>query len=143
MDNVAVVRRLEEAWANHDLDVLDEVLHPDFPQNMHTPGSEMTPPGIEGIKQAAQMSWAAFPDKKQYVGDLFGVGDKVVSRVRMTGTNEGGLPWFGIPANSKKVDVEWITIYRLEGGKVVETWAQMEIPKMMQQLGAMPGPEGM
>lgn len=67
----------------------------------------------------------------------------------MTGTNEGGLLWLGFrrtarsPVNGKKVDMEWITIYRLEGGKVVETRAQMEIPKMMMQLGAMPAPEGM
>jgi hypothetical protein len=29
-----------------------------------------------------------------------------------------------------------------DSGKVVETWAQMDIPKMMMQLGAMPGPGG-
>ena len=74
--------------------------------------------------------------------DIFGEGDFVVSHVRMTGTNSGGLPWFGIPANGRKVDTDWITIYRLADGKVVETWAQMDIPKMMMQLGAMPAPGG-
>ena len=72
--------------------------------------------------------------------DLFGEGNRGVVRVRMRGINTGGLPWFGIPANGAKVDVEWITEFRLEDGKVVETWAQMELPTMMQQLGAMPGP---
>jgi len=58
-----------------------------------------------------------------------------VVRSRMTGTNDGGLPWFGIPANGNTIDIEYITIYRLEDDRVVESWAQMEIAKMMQQLG--------
>jgi hypothetical protein len=28
-------------------------------------------------------------------------------------------------------------------GKIVETWAQMEVAKLLQQLGAVPGAEGM
>ena len=68
--------------------------------------------------------------------DCFGEGDRVMAYSRMTGTNTGGLPWFGIPANGNKVDVEYMTIYRLEGGKVVETWAQMDLARMMQQLTA-------
>lgn len=86
------------------------------------------------------MSLQAFPDRQQEVLDLFGDGDKVGSCVRMTGTNQWGLPWFGIPANGKAVDLQWITIYTLEDGKVVETNAQMDIPTMMTQLGAAPPP---
>ena len=91
---------------------------------------------------AHQQSMQAFPDRQNEVLDIFGEGDQVVAHVRMTGTNTGGLPWFGIPANDHKVDTDWITIYRLEGGRVVETWAQMDIPRMMMQLGAMPGMGG-
>jgi hypothetical protein len=62
----------------------------------------------------------------------------------MTGTNTGGLPWFGIPANERPVDVEWIQISRHDDdGRIAETWAQMESAKLMMQLGAMPAPEGM
>lgn len=54
------------------------------------------------------------------------------------------MPWFGIPANDAKVDFEWIQISRHEAdGRIAETWAQIEIPKLMMQLGAMPAPEGM
>ncbi len=52
----------------------------------------------------------------------------MVSRVRSTGTNTGGMPWFGIPANDAKVDFEWIQISRHEADdRIAETWAQIEI----------------
>ena len=40
--------------------------------------------------------------------------------------------------------MDWIQISRHgPDGKIRETWAQMDLPKMMVQLGAMPAPEGM
>jgi predicted ester cyclase len=134
-DNVEIVRRLETAWATNDYDTVREILSPDFPKLNHGPGAEMIPPGIDGLIQGHEMSLGAFPDRKQEILDSFGEGDRVMIRSRMTGTNTGGLPWFGIPANDRAVDVEYITIYRLEDGKVVESWAQMDLATMMQQLG--------
>jgi predicted ester cyclase len=141
MENVEVIRKVEEAWARHDFDALDQYFADEF--QAHTPGSEMLPAGIVGAKMAHEQSRQAFPDRANTIHEIFGQGDLVVSRVSMSATNTGGLPWFGIPANDKKIeDVGWITIFRLQGGKVEETWAQMEVPKLMTQLGAMPGPGG-
>ena len=62
----------------------------------------------------------------------------------MTGTNDGGITWAGVPANGKPVDTDWIQISRYaDDGTIVETWVEMDIPKMMMQVGAMPAPEGM
>lgn len=138
--NVDVIRRIEEAWASDDVDALDDLIAADY--SPHTPGSDQIPPGLAGAKMAHQQSMQAFPDRRNEVLDIFGEGDLVVAHVRMTGTNSGGLPWLGVPANGAQVDTDWITIYRLADGKVVETWAQMDIPKMMMQLGAMPGMGG-
>lgn len=140
MDNVGVVRRIEEAWRGQDLGALDELIAADY--SPHTPGSDQVPPGLAGAKTAHQQSMQAFPDRENEILDVFGEGDLVVSHAKMTGTNTGGMPWFGIPANGRAVDVDWITIYRLEGGKVVETWAQMDLPRMMAQLGAVPSSSG-
>jgi predicted ester cyclase len=138
MDNLDVIRRLEEAYAKQDYAAVDELLSEDFVA--HTPGSEMMPPGREGAKAADMGAHVSFPDKKTEILDIFGEGDKVVSHVRMTGTNTGGLAWAGIPANGRPIDVDWIQISRHDAdGRVVETWAQMDTPKLMMQLGAMPG----
>jgi SnoaL-like polyketide cyclase len=119
-DNVETVRQLETAWATDDYDTVRAILSPDFPKLNHGPGSQMMPPGVDGLIESHKMSLGAFPDRKQEI----------------MGTNKGGLPWFGIPANDRAVDVEYITIYRLEDDRVVESWAQMDIARMLQQLGA-------
>ncbi len=141
-ENIDVVRRLEAAYNAQDHDTVRSILAPGF--TPHTPGSEMVPPGVEGAIAANQGAKQSFPDERTEILDIFGEGDKVVSHVRMTGTNKGGIPWAGIPANDKAVDMEWIQISRhADDGKVVETWAQMDIPKMMVQLGVMQPPGGM
>ena len=142
-ENVELVRRLEDqGYSSGNYELLDEILAPDLQTRAHTPGSDQIPPGIDGIKAASQMSKGAFPDRKTTIEDIFGEDDLVVVRTRMTGTNQGGLPWFGIPANDKAIDIEYIQILRVEDGKVAESWANMDLPKMMMQLGAMPGPGG-
>ena len=64
----------------------------------------------------------------------------------MQGTNTGeAIAWAGLSEpTGKVVDFDWIQISRhTEDGRIAETWAQMDIPMMMMQLGAMPAPGGM
>lgn len=137
-DSIETIRSLEAAWASDDFDAVREIAAPDFSNG--GPGAEANDPqNLEGVIKSAQAAGGAFTNRNQELLDIFGEGDKVVARVRFTGKNTGGLPWFGIPANEREVDVEWITMYRLEDGKVVQTWGQMEVDKLMSQLGAMEG----
>ena len=135
--NKAIVRRIEEAWDGNDLAALDDLFVPDFVAHNAVPGM---PPGLTGAKLAHQASMASFPDRRTTIEELVGAGDTVVVRMRMTGTNQGGLAWAGVPANGNKVNVTWISIYRLVGDKVVEHRAEMDIMGLMQQLGAIPSP---
>ena len=106
----------------------------------HTASSDQVPQNNEGLIANNEGSYSTFADRRTEILDIFGEGDRVVSRIRMTGTNSGGLPWFGIVANDAKVDVEWIQISRHDpDGTIAETFTQMELPKLMMQLGAMPG----
>jgi predicted ester cyclase len=140
--NVERVERLEQAYNDRDYDTVRTIVAPDFVA--HTAGSEMMPPGVEGAIAANEGTHSSFPDRRTEILEIFGDGDRVVSHVQMTGTNEGGLPWAGMPANDAKVDIDWIQISRFgDDGTIHETWAQMDVAKMMMQLGAMPAPEGM
>jgi len=64
-------------------------------------------------------------------------GDKVVVRVRLTGTNQGAF--MGMPATGKRVNVQLIDIMRFgDDGLAHEHWGVMDALAMMQQLGAVP-----
>ncbi|MCI0636725.1 MAG: ester cyclase [Actinobacteria bacterium] len=140
--NIDVVRRLEDAYNRRDYSGLPELVRDDLVSNAAT--ADPTAQHHAGLQANNEQAYSAFADKRTEIEDIFGEGDLVVARVRDTGTNTGGLPWFGIPANDAPVDIQWIQISRHDpDGKIAETWATMEVPKLMQQLGAMPGPEGM
>jgi predicted ester cyclase len=128
-----LVRRLEEAWAANDLAVVDELLAPDLVSHDAPPGM---PPGSEGAKAAHRMSMASFPDRRTTIDEVVGDGDPVAVRTTIRGTNTGGVPWLGVPANGKTIELESISIYRVANGRVVEHWGQNDIGRLMMQLGA-------
>ena len=136
-ENKAIVRRVEAAWNDGNLDALDPLFAPNFAPASAVPG---LPPGLAGAKLAHQSSMQSFPDRQTMIEDLIAEGDKVVVRMRMTGTNLGGVPWFGLPANGKPIDVSWVSIYRLADGQIVDHWAVMDMLGLMQQLGVLPAP---
>ncbi len=139
--NIDVVRRLEDAYNRRDYSSLPELIRADLVA--HTPSADPNGQDHTGLQANNEGAHTAFPDKRTEIEDVFGEGDYVVARMRNSGTNSGGLPWLGIPANDAAVDLQWIQISRHDAdGKIAETWAQMEVMKLMQQLGAMPGPEG-
>ena len=136
-ENKAIVRRFfEEFVDNRDLSIADELLATDFVD--HDPAGPNQGPGREGLKQLFAARWLAFPDVGATVEDQVSEGDKVVSRVTITGTNQG--EFMGIPATGKSFSIEAIAIFRLEDGKIVERWAVTDNMGMMQQLGVIPKP---
>ena len=98
------------------------------------PGLE---PSKEGVKQLFHMYRAAFPDLRMEAQDILASGDKVVARVRATGTQRGDF--MGIPAAGKSVDVQLIDIIRFgDDGLAHEHWGVFDALAMMQQLEAIP-----
>jgi predicted ester cyclase len=142
--NIELVQRLEQAYNERDYDTVRACVAADFVANTPGSDSEALPAGVEGAIASNEAAFGSFSDKRTEILEIFGDRDRVVSHVRMMGTNDGGLPWAGVPANGKAVDMDWIQISRHgDDGTIVETWAQMDVPKMLVQVGAMPAPEGM
>ena len=126
-ENKATLQRREEAWNGGELDALDPLFASDFAPHIGVPG---LPPGLASAKQAHQMSMQTSHDRRTTIEDLIAEGDTVMARMRMTGTNQGGLA----------VDVQWISIDRLSDGQIAEHWAVMDVLCLMQQLGSLPSP---
>jgi predicted ester cyclase len=136
-ENAAVVRAIEEAWDNGKLDELDQYFAEGFDNaRSATPG---LPTGLLGAKMSHQGVMKSFPDRRAEILDLIAEGDRVVVRIRVTGTNQGGFPPFGVPANGKPIDIESWGMYRLRDGKVVEHVGLNDALTLLMQLGAFPG----
>ncbi len=131
--NKAIVRRVYEIFNAQDLDALDELAAPNFVDHNPSPGQA---PGLEGTKQAFRMFFAAFPDFQITVEDMIAEGDKVVARVRVTGTHQG--EFMGIPATGVQFTQTGIDIVRIANGKGVERWGEFDNLGLMQQLGVIP-----
>lgn len=136
-ENKALVRKIERLWNTNKVDKLDDLFSPDWKHNAGVPGM---PPGLATAKMAHQMSIQAMPDRKMAVEGIWSEGDKVAVLTRMTGTNKGGMPWFGAGPNDAKIDAPMITIYQIAGGKIVESWGWFDAQRIMQQLGVIPAP---
>jgi predicted ester cyclase len=135
MDPVETVRTVEDLWNTNRIDELDAYFAEDFAPHS---GMPMLPPGLAGAKMAHQGSLVAFPDRNVEILDIFASekGDKVCVRCRITGTNLGGMPFLGAPTgDGKKIDFEFIGIYELRDGKIVDHWGVNDALTGAMQLG--------
>jgi steroid delta-isomerase-like uncharacterized protein len=136
-ENKAIVRRWFAETDQGNLDIVDELCAPNYID--HAPPLPGMPAGNAGVREANQQLRAAFPDTVHIIEDQVAEGDKVVTRLRARGTFANEI--LGIPANGKVIEITGITIHRLEGGKLIEHWANPDLLSFMQQLGVIPIPE--
>jgi predicted ester cyclase len=133
-ENKAVVDRLTRAFNEGNLDLLDELVAPDFVG--HNPLSPEDIQGPEGLKGFFGAFRAAMPDINNPNWTLIGEGDLVAIHMPIEGTFENEL--MGIPPNGKKVTLWMANIWKVVGGRVVEWWINMDTLSLMQQLGVIP-----
>jgi len=135
--NLEIARRvIEEVFNRGNLDAADELVAPGAPA--HDPAQMQELRGPEGVKQGAGGYRAAFPDLRIRIEEQFGDGPFVATRWSATGTHEGEL--LGVEPTGKQATVTGITIDRVEGGKIVETWTNWDTLGLLMQLGAVPMP---
>ena len=134
MDHAATMRRAYDLLNAGDVDGFGDLLADDFVEHEELPGLA---PTKEGIKDFFKMYLAAFPDLRMDAEDVLASGDKVVARLRATGTHEG--EFLGIPATGKSFDVQLVDIIRFgDDGLAHEHWGVFDTMAMMQQLGVVP-----
>lgn len=136
-DNKELVRRSnEEIWDKGNLEYLDDYVAEDYVE--HNTASPEPIRGPEGYRQNVEMIRGAFPDMSVTTEDLIAEGDKVVTRYTIRGTHEGEL--MGIEPTGNEVEIEGVSIGKLEDGKVVEGWSNIDVMGMMTQLGVVDPP---
>lgn len=128
--NKEIVRRYQEAYNTNNLDLLDELLAPDWTTNGWPEG---VPQSIEAAKDFYQAVLQSFPDLQFMTLNLIAEGDWVVQRTLARGTFKGELA--GLPPNGQVCEAGGISMFRIADGKIVEHWAYADDTGFWDQAG--------
>ena len=129
----AVVRRFYEEMNNGrhneiapELFTADHVMHdPQVPGGV---GPEAMAEVVATYQEGVDGHWG--------IEEMFSADDRVVVRWTGSGTHVGEVN--GIPPTGKKIRVDAITIHRMQGGKIAESWEVWDTLGFLQQLGVVP-----
>jgi steroid delta-isomerase-like uncharacterized protein len=134
-DNKAVIQRLyQEALNGKNLDVLDELLAPDFSNKR--PGKAQGS-GREASIETHERLFEGIPDFWIRADDWIVCEDKVVVSFSMGGTHTGN--YFGLRPTGKTVDgLTGIEVFGIADGKIAEHWGNWDRWSFYQQLGLIP-----
>jgi len=116
-----------EAYNRQNLDVLDELIAPDYVDHILQLRS------LESFKQFYTLFFKGFPDTQSTIGSIIAEGDKVWTRSTVTGTHKG--EYRGVPPTDKEITIRCVDIYRIVDGKIVESWAVYDMLDFYKQLG--------
>jgi predicted ester cyclase len=135
--NKAIALRLAEVFNGRRLDLLEDVLHPEFRGrgiSAFPPDGPEVGPGAR--RKLYEMFYQAIPDARAEVVDVVAEGDKVVLVDRFAGTHRGEL--FGRPGTGDRIEWMAIHFYTIRDDKVLEDAFMMDGLAIMQQLGLVP-----
>ncbi len=129
----AVVRRFYEQMCNERKNELADELF--------TPGHRMHDPQVPAAEGPAGMAaivavYQEGVDGHWGIEEIFSAGDRVVVRWTGSGTHVGEVN--GIPATGKAIRVDAISIHRMGGGRIAETWEVWDTLSFLQQIGVVP-----
>jgi steroid delta-isomerase-like uncharacterized protein len=130
--NKAVARSFVEAINARLWDRLDELVAPDSVRHSHPAG----PPPVrsrDALKAFLRSEFATFPDAHETIEDILAEGDRVAARHHFRGTQHG--PMGPYPPSGKVLAADYLAIYRVADGRIVESWAEWDNLSGLAQLG--------
>jgi predicted ester cyclase len=120
-ENKAISNRVVEAIGKGDLNALDEFMAPEL---------------AEEFKRDVAEIRRAFPDYAGTNVEQIAEGEKVANRFVFLGTHLGEFE--GVAPTGKRVEFIGHSIDRVVDGQIVESWIEVDMMGVMQQLGVVP-----
>jgi serine phosphatase RsbU (regulator of sigma subunit)/predicted ester cyclase len=118
--NKALLRRFIEARARADLNAMEEMMAPDFVDHSALPGQAAN---REGYIRDLTEDQVTFSNFRYIIEDQAAEGDKVISRCTISAIHDRGEV-LGFPPTGRKIETTYISIHRIEGGKIAEEWSE-------------------
>jgi len=138
-ENKAIALRLIEVFNARRLELLENVLHPEFRgRGISAAAPDQPEVGPGARRKLYEMFLQAIPDARGEVLDVVAEGDKVVLIDRFSGTHRG--EFLGRPGTGDHIEWMAIHIYTIRDGKVLEDAYMRDELAIMQQLGLEPSP---
>lgn len=113
----------------------DELVSEEYVQHNPAVG-----PGRAGLAGFTGHWFETLSDTHVTVEDAFAVGDRVVGRFTYRARHTG--PFVGMAASGADITMRSIDIWRVENGRFVEHWDELNLLDVFQQMGAIPMPGG-
>ncbi len=124
-------RYVNEVVNQGNLDVIPEIYAQDYEN--HTTAVVGTVTGHDGVRDMVEQWRMAFPDVHATIEDVIATGDRVVTRISVTGTHEG--EWRGFAPTGHAINIRIISIFRIEDGLIKERWENADMVSLLAQLG--------
>jgi steroid delta-isomerase-like uncharacterized protein len=128
-ENKSVVRQFLADTHGNRLDDFEQMVAPDVVLHGF-PGGD--PRDRDEYRQFFVALNEAFPDMRFDVLAMVAEGELVATHFRVRGTHLGAFA--GMPASGNPVDFTGMVIYRVQGGRIQETWLQPDTLSMLQQM---------
>jgi predicted ester cyclase len=108
---------------------LDEIVAPEI---LHHGAAFPDVSGIDALKSSLTGQFEAFPDLEITIDDAF--ADDNAAVVRWSGTATQGGEFLGEAASGTPVTFTGENVYRMECGKIVESWSEMNTLGVLYQI---------
>lgn len=135
--NKQLVHRFAEILNNQEFDALDELMTENFVRHSQAT-ADVQVQSREQFKELQKEYLKSIPDQRVTIHFLVAESDYVATYATYSGTQTGPMPPF--PATGKKVESKFISIFRIEDGKIAELWVEWDNLAMLKQLGLFPPP---
>ena len=131
-NNKQIVQRfMEDCWNQGRLDALSGLVTDDC--RIHDPVFPSLTSGAQNLRSHIESCRRAFPDLSFTIDDTIAERDEVVIQWTGTGTHSGDF--LGMPPTNRRASVKGTSIFKFDGGKIVEQWSHWNLMTMMEQLG--------
>jgi len=128
--NKEIARKFVEALDKRNFDIHEVLLSDDYV--CHFAGNP-EPLLREAQKQFIQVYYEAFPDNTHSIEDMIAKDDKVILRQINRATHDKEFE--GLPPSGKQFEYDGIWIFRIDEGKIVESWGVEDYLSFWMQLG--------
>jgi predicted ester cyclase len=130
----AVAEFVERCQNQHDLAFADEAFHPQFVNHYRPGGVSLPATGrpASGFQTFYAAMLRGFPDATVEINDQLAERDLVATRKTFRGTHLGEI--WDLPPTGNRVELEFIDIFRVRDGRLIEHWTSMDLAALRHQM---------